>query len=113
MRERGKQFNIALAMANANPFVRAVADGIARYGVQKGDWRFHAPRGVPEVSLTDLKKWSGDGVIGMLDNAAVASLRKRGIAAVNVFGRFMDLPNTSVVVDNHGIGRMAADLKAR
>jgi LacI family transcriptional regulator len=48
-------------------------------------------------------------VIGMLDNDIIATLRKRGIAAVNIFGRFQELPNTSVVVDNHEIGRMAAE----
>jgi len=96
-------------MDYANPFVRDVVAGVARYSVQRGDWRFYAPHGVPEVPLTDLKKWSGDGVIGMLDRPAVAALRKRGIAAVNIFGRFADLPETSVVLDNHEVGRMAAD----
>ncbi len=104
-----EHFDIALAMDYANPFVRSVAEGVARYGFQQGNWRFYAPHGAPEVSLNDLKKWSGDGVIGMLDATAVATLRKRGIAAVNIFGRFLDLPNTSVVVDNHEIGRMAAE----
>lgn len=106
---KSSRFEIALAMDYANPFVRGVAEGVARYGFQRGDWRFYAPHGVPEVSLSDLKKWKGDGVIGMLDRAAVSSLRKRGIAAVNIFGRFADLPETSVVVDNHEVGRMAAD----
>lgn len=96
-------------MDYANPFVRGVVEGVARYGFQRGDWRFYAPHGVPEVPLADLKKWSGDGVIGMLDKTAVSVLRKRGIAAVNIFGRFADLPATSVVVDNYEVGRMAAD----
>lgn len=96
-------------MDYANPFVRDVAEGVARYGFQQGNWRFYAPHGAPEVTLGDLKKWKGDGVIGMLDRSAVANLRSRGIAAVNIFGRFADLPNSSVVVDNHAIGRMAAD----
>ena len=104
-----KHFNISLAMDYANPFVRDVAEGIARFAVQQGNWRFHAPHGAPEVSLADLKSWKGDGVIGMLDQEAVSGLRARGIAAVNIFGRFADLPLTSVVVDNHEIGRMAAE----
>lgn len=102
-------FDIALAMDYANPFVRSVAEGVARYGFQQGNWRFYAPHGAPEVSLGDLKKWSGHGVIGMLDNDVITMLRKRGIAAVNIFGRFQDLPHTSVVVDNLEIGRMAAE----
>lgn len=102
-------FDIALAMDYANPFVRSVAEGVARYGFQQGNWRFYAPHGAPEVSLGDLNKWSGHGVIGMLDNQSIAKLHKRGIAAVNIFGRFQDLPNTSVVVDNLEIGRMAAE----
>ena len=104
-----EHLDIALAMDYANPFVRNVAEGVARYGFQQGNWRFYAPHGAPEVALSDLKKWAGHGVIGMLDRPAVDKLRKRGIAAVNIFGRFPDLPNTSVVVDNHEIGRMAAD----
>lgn len=103
------RFTVALAMDYANPFVRDVAEGVARYAFQQGNWRFHAPHGAPEVSQADLGKWEGDGVIGMLDIPAVASLRKRGIAAVNIFGRFAELPKTSVVVDNHEIGRMAAE----
>jgi len=108
-KQRMEHFNISLAMDYANPFVRDVAEGVARFAVQQGNWRFHAPHGAPEVSLSDLKSWKGDGVIGMLDQQAVAGLRGRGIAAVNIFGRFAELPKTSVVVDNHEIGRMAAE----
>jgi LacI family transcriptional regulator len=104
-----EHFDIALAMDYANPFVRDVAEGVARYGFQQGNWRFYAPHGAPEVALADLKKWSGNGVIGMLDGEIVSKLRKRGIAAVNIFGRFAELPATSVVVDNREIGRMAAE----
>lgn len=104
-----EHFDIALAMDYANPFVRSVAEAVARYGFQQGNWRFYAPHGAPEVSLSDLKKWSGQGVIGMLNNEQMNELRKRGIAAVNIFGRFQDLPRTSVVVDNLEIGRMAAE----
>lgn len=102
-------FNIALAMDYSNPFVRDVAAGVARYGYQRGNWRFFAPHGAPEVSLSDLSKWTGDGVIGMLDCAAISELNKRGISAVNIFGRFEKLSEYSVVVDNHEIGRMAAE----
>lgn len=101
--------NIALAMDYANPFVRDVAAGVARYGFQQGNWRFYAPDGVPEVSSVNLKKWSGDGVIGMLDNDAVSVLRSRGIPAINIFGRFQELSPCSVVVDNREIGRLAAN----
>lgn len=101
--------DIALAMDYANPFVRGVAEGVARYGFQRGNWRFYAPHGAPEVSLGDLTRWAGHGVIGMLDQNAIAKLRRRGVAAVNIFGRFQDLPNTSVVVDNLEIGRVAAE----
>ncbi|WP_372807366.1 substrate-binding domain-containing protein [Pontiella sp.] len=104
-----ERFEIALAMDYANPFVRDVAEGVARYAFQQGRWRFHAPDGVPEVALAELKKWKGHGVIGMLDRAAVAALNKRGIAGVNIFGRFPAPPPTSVVIDNREIGRLAAE----
>lgn len=104
-----KHIDIALAMDYANPFVRGVVEGVARYAFRKATWRFYAPHGAPEVGLADLKKWSGHGVIGMLDHRQIDTLRNRGIAAVNIFGRFPDLPATSVVVDNLEIGRMAAD----
>lgn len=100
---------IALAMDYSNPFVRSAIEGIARYGFQAGNWRFYAPHGVPEVTGAELKGWKGGGVIGMLDTAAVSNLRKRRIPAVNIFGRFAELPASSVVVDNHEIGRMAAE----
>lgn len=100
---------IALAMDYANPFVRSAVEGIARYGFQNGSWRFYAPHGAPEVSLAELRGWKGAGVIGMLDCEAVDRLRKRRIPAVNIFGRFAELPASSVVIDNHEIGRMAAE----
>ncbi|MEI6891842.1 MAG: substrate-binding domain-containing protein [Pontiella sp.] len=100
---------IALAMNYANPFVRDVVEGVARYGFQQGNWRFYAPKGVPEVFSKDLKNWSGNGVIGLLDQEAVSTLWKRGIPAVNIFGRFSELPVSSVVVDNFEIGCMAAN----
>ncbi len=106
---RMKHIEIALAMDYANPFVRSAVEGIARYGFQNGSWRFYAPHGAPEVSLAELKGWQGAGVIGMLDSAAVARLRKRQIPAVNIFGRFAELPAASVVIDNREIGRMAAE----
>ena len=100
---------IALAMDYSNPFVRSAIEGIARYALQTGNWRFYAPYGAPEVSLSDLETWQGDGVIGMLDEEAVSALQIRGIPAINIFGRFDPLPNASVVVDNREIGRMAAE----
>ncbi len=100
---------IALAMDYANPFVRRVAEGVARYGFRNGSWRFYAPRGAPEVTAAELKDWKGGGVIGMLDLPAVSNLWKCGIPAVNIFGRFEKLPAASVVIDNHAIGTMAAD----
>lgn len=102
-------YEIALAMDYANPFVRDVAEGIAKYAFKKGNWRFHSPHGAPEVTLAELKTWKGDGVVGLLDGNTLAALEQRGIAGVNIFGRFAELPATSVVVDNHEIGRMAAD----
>ena len=103
-----QHYEIALAMDYANPFVRDAAEGVAKYAFKKGNWRFHAPHGAPEVSLAELKQWRGEGVIGMLDRGTIQMLSERGIAGVNIFGRFEDLPRTSVVVDNHEIGRMAA-----
>ena len=96
-------------MDYANPFVRTVAEGVAQYGFKQGNWRFYAPHGVPEASMSDLRKWAGHGVIGMLDPADMDRLQRRGISAVNIFGRFQELPRASVVVDNLEIGRMAAD----
>ncbi len=100
---------IALAMDYANPFVRRVAEGVARYGFRNGSWRFYAPHGAPEVSPAELRGWKGGGVIGMLDDRALSNLWKRGIPAVNIFGRFEKLPATSVVIDNYAIGKMAAE----
>ncbi|MDZ8117227.1 substrate-binding domain-containing protein [Pontiella agarivorans] len=104
-----KTVEIALAMNYANPFVRKAVEGIARYTFHRGNWRFFAPHGAPEVTLAELSEWKGGGVIGMLDRQSVSGLRKRGIPAVNIFGRFSELPETSVVVDNQEIARMAAE----
>lgn len=102
---------IALLLDYNDNYAKTVVDGVAKYSMQ-ADWRFATHRGVPSVTLDQLRNWSGDGVIGYLTPANVACLTARCIPFVNVKTDFIELPTCSVLTDNLAIGRMAADYLA-
>lgn len=106
MTERAKE--IALCIDFNSNYYRSIVSGVARYSNMKG-WRFFTSRGVPQISLQDLRNWRGNGVIGRLSPELIADLQRRGIPAVNVKSDYLDLPAASVLMNNMKIGSMVAD----
>lgn len=106
MSERAKE--IALCIDYNSNYYKSVVSGVARYSNMKG-WRFFTTRGVPQISLNDLKGWKGAGVIGRLSPELIADLQRRGIPAVNIKSDYLDLPVASVLMDNMATGQLAAE----
>jgi LacI family transcriptional regulator len=98
---------IALHIDFNSYYYRSIVRGVARFA-SVGGWRFYTSRGIPEISLAELKNWNGAGVIGRLSPELIADLADRGIPAVNVKADYLDLPVASVLMDNMRIGRDAA-----
>lgn len=99
---------IALCIDYNSNYYQSVVRGVARYSNMKG-WRFFTTRGVPQISLRDLKSWKGAGVIGRLTPELIADLQRRGIPATNIKSDYLNLPVASVLMDNMEIGRLAAE----
>lgn len=99
---------IALLLDYNDNYAKTVVDGVARYSMP-GNWRFMTHRGVPSVTVDQLKAQPADGVIGYLTPELVTWLKRRSIPAVNVKTDFPELPACSVLTDNLEIGRRAAD----
>ena len=103
-----KATKIALYADYSKSYYRRIVDGVARYSRTKG-WRFYTSRGVPQISLDNLKDWNGQGVIGRLTPEIIADLQRRGIPAVNVKSDYLNMPVASVLMDNERIGALAAE----
>ncbi|VGO15478.1 Xylose operon regulatory protein [Pontiella desulfatans] len=106
MKERAKE--IALCIDYNSNYYRSIVGGVARYSGMKG-WRFFTSRGIPQISLHDLKSWEGTGVIGRLSPELIADLQRRGIPAVNIKSDYLNLPVASVLMDNMATGKLAAE----
>lgn len=106
MPERAKE--IALCIDYNSNYYRSIVSGVARFSNVKG-WRFFTSRGVPQISLADLKSWAGAGVIGRLSPELIADLQRRKIPAVNIKSDYLNLPVASVLMDNMQTGAIVAD----
>ena len=103
-----KAREIALCIDYNSNYYRSIASGVARYSALKR-WRFYTTRGVPQISMQQLKGWQGSGVIGRLTPEVITGLQRRGIPSVNIKSDYLNLPITSVLMDNMAIGRKVAD----
>ncbi len=86
--------------------------GISNYYRKHSAWEIHrSTLSQPFVMPEELRGWAGDGVIGQIYNEADSrNLRSLGIPVVNTASSgdlATDVP--SVAMDNHAIGRMAAE----
>jgi LacI family transcriptional regulator len=93
-----------------------VMRGIAAYAEKHGGWHFLSSPflflGAQEIPLTpaSLKGWSGDGIIGFInDHREARDIRRLGIPAVNLSGIAGDLGLPRVLSDNQEVGRMGAE----
>ena len=101
---------IALAFPLAPPHLVQVLHGITDYACQRGNWVLSPNPDTYSMSVCSLRGWPGDGVIAMLETAAEArAARALPIPVVNLSGRLRQSSVPRVMVDQEGIGRLAAE----
>lgn len=100
---------VILMLTAGMAYGRELALGIGLYARTHGRWRFmSATPGALNLPYTD--NFDGDAaIVSLSESFDLDALRKRGIPAVNISGRLIDMPLPSVITDDVAIGRMAAD----
>ena len=99
---------IALLIDYSSNYYRTIVTGVSRYNKLTG-WQFYTYRGIPQITETQLKKWNGAGVIGRLSPELIELLDYRGVPSVNIKTDHEELSGHSVLMDNHKMGKMAAE----
>lgn len=100
---------IALAFTIGLPHVERILRGILDYARQRGPWHLDFNPETGGISIASLRHWRGDGIIGMLHEAAeerrAAAL---GVPVVNVSSAPLAPRLPSVRPDNRMVGVLAA-----
>lgn len=116
MSRRSKDFgrdapHVALLIETSLASGRDILKGIAKYVREHSSWSlFHEARSLDELRPNWQRHWKGQGVIARIQNTAVArKISETGIPTVDVLGLVSDSGFPLVHVDNHAIGRMAAE----
>ena len=103
-----RQKRVAIIVDPGLPFGRQVMEGAFRYSQQHKDWQFHEEKAMPYLPHSEVSRWRGDGAIGVGGLGWIRACRRRRIPFVNV-GSMRELVTPSVVVDDAGVGAMAAE----
>jgi len=103
--------HVALLIETSLASGRDILKGIVTYIREHRSWSlFHEARSLDELQPHWQRSWKGQGVIARIQNVAVArKIAASGIPAVDVLGLVRNSGFPLVHVDNHAIGRMAAD----
>jgi len=105
-----KTRQIALAFPLAPPHLVQVLRGITDYARRRGNWVLSPNPDTYRMSVGDLRGWPGDGVIAMVDTPAEArAAQSLSIPVVNLSGRLRRSSLPRVMVDQQGVGRLAAE----
>lgn len=99
--------HVLLALDTSSAYNRSVIVGAARAAHRLGPWRLSIAglHGVAREQVDGV-----DGVIGLIrDPCHVATLRQRGIKAVNVLATTLDCGLPAVVADEVAIGETASE----
>ncbi|MEX0322427.1 MAG: substrate-binding domain-containing protein [Puniceicoccaceae bacterium] len=108
METSGSSTEIALLIDYNSNFYRTIVSGVARFSKARG-WRFFTTRGVPQMTVEQLRDWQGAGVIGRLEPDVISLLKEKCIPSVNIKSDYLNMPVASVLMDNDRIGRDAAE----
>ncbi|MCA9236617.1 MAG: DNA-binding transcriptional regulator [Planctomycetales bacterium] len=86
-------------------------EGVLAYAADRNlDWSFVAALESPLLSIKDLARWRGDGILAAISTREEAECALTiNTPLVNITSSFPDLPTPACIVDNRAIGRMAAD----
>jgi len=100
---------IALALPIGVPHIQRIVQGIVRYSKSHGEWRLIMSPEALRMSIESLSGWNGDGIIARISTEKEANVANAlGIPVVNMSGAFAEPPLPQASVDNHAIGRLAA-----
>jgi len=89
---------------------RGIRGGIIEYARAQRGWRFYRHGPMPILRKSGLRRWRGDGIIGLLHTPEdIKMVRKLGVPVVNVVSAWEETMLPSVVPDDEAIGRMAAE----
>ncbi len=102
---------IALAFPLGMPHHELLIEGVLAYARDHDrNWSFLTAPESMTLSVLDLRGWKGAGIITKLSSSAEARFAANlDIPMVNVSGTLRKSPVARVTVDNHRIGRMAAE----
>jgi LacI family transcriptional regulator len=103
------QPRVALLIESTRAYGRELLSGVAAFLKVHGPWSvFHQERGLGDATPGWLRNWTGDGVIGRFETRDLVRLvRRRGIPAVDLRGRF-DIPGTPLIeTDDRAVVRLA------
>jgi LacI family transcriptional regulator len=86
-------------------------NGVLRYAADHDcNWSYITAPESLALSVLDLRGWRGDGIIAAINTPAEAeSVREFTIPIVNISGTLPKTPVPRVSLDNHLVGRMAAE----
>jgi LacI family transcriptional regulator len=100
--------NIALYIELSDFYEHGIARGIVRFAKTKPDWRLYG-YGWMFRALTDIERWSGDGIIARVEDARSADrLSDLGLPIVDVAGAYSRPHFRSVTNDDFLTGYQAA-----
>jgi LacI family transcriptional regulator len=99
---------VALYMQLSDFYEHGIARGVVRYAKAQADWRIYG-YGWMFRPLADIALWSGDGVIGRVEDTATADrLAALGVPVVDVAGAYARPGFTAVTNDDRLTGERAA-----
>lgn len=102
---------VALLIESSRAYGRELLNGIAAFLQTHGPWSvFHQERGLGDGVPGWLRGWKGDGVIARFETRdLVQRVRKLGVAAVDLRGRF-DIPGTPLIeTDDRAVVKLAIE----
>ena len=110
MAKTRKTKHVAVAVPIGVPHLELHARGIMRYAATHGGWILAVSPKSLVIPLSSLRHWSGDGIIARINTAAEARLvTELRIPTVNISGALEHAGVPRVTVDNHAVGRLAAE----
>ncbi|HBO43950.1 MAG TPA: hypothetical protein DD670_08470 [Planctomycetaceae bacterium] len=110
MARRKKTKRVALAVAPGMPHLELHLRGILQYVASHSRWTVCLSPESAVISPANLRGWSGDGVIAMIDTPADARLVEQlPVPVVNISGALERSPVPRVTVDDRAMGLLAAE----
>lgn len=106
-RER-RLLRVALSISLTASYSRQKVQGILTWFRRHGGWHIEMRDAQPYLSLAELKRWKGDGILGEFFSAEEAAVvMSLGIPAVNTSGMLPHVDMPTVSLDDREIGRTA------